>query len=805
MRGRPSDVYRREEVTLHGLRDLRVIDLSTGIAGGYTTKLFCDAGADVVKVEPPGGDPLRHFTASGCELSGRDGPLFQFLAAGKRSVVGVPGDSHVEALIANAHLVVESFPTDLFGAAAHMREHPGLVVLSITPFGRTGPYAGRAATEFTVQAESGSIATRGLVKDPPVMAGGRTTEWIGGTFAAVAALAAVRRARAHGLGEHVDFSLLEVMNIAGTMYTDLLNSLIGRPNVAGTPARSIELPSIEPTLDGWVGFNTNSRQQYRDFLLLIERTDLQDDEELAKVTGRWARMEEWNAAVRAWTTQHTTAEIVERAAMLRIPVAPVNDGRSVKEHEHFAARGVFVKNPSGGFLQPRPPYRIDDQNPPLPGPSPQLGEHTGAIEPAAQTRRAGRTARPGDELPLAGVRVLDATAWWAGPSATWMLAMLGAEVIHLEAIQRPDGMRMAGGSFIGHMPSWWEFSHIFLSANTNKRGLTLNLADTRGLALAKRVIAACDVFVENYSPRVIEQFGLDWKSVHALNPRTILVRMPAFGLSGPWRDHVGFAQTMEQITGLAWLTGHPHDQPRIQRGPCDPLAGTHAAFATLVALAERERTGTGHLVECAMVEGALNAAAEQIVEHGAHDIVLQREGNRAPHAAPQNLYACRGREQWLALSIEGDAQWQALVAVLGRPGWALSTDLASHAGRRAHHDRIDAELARWAADRELDPTVAELVAAGVPAAPVVDPRTTHRHPQLAARGFYEEISHPVVGTHPVCTPPFRFASVARWLRSPAPTIGEHNREILGGLLGLSAGELDELEAAQVIGTRPTGL
>jgi crotonobetainyl-CoA:carnitine CoA-transferase CaiB-like acyl-CoA transferase len=789
---------------LHGLRDLRVIDLSTGIAGGYATKLLCDAGADVMKVEPPGGDPLRRFTASGRPLEGRDGPLFQFLAAGKRSAVGVPGDAHVEELVADAHLVVESFETDVFEAARHVEQRSGLVVLSITPFGRTGPYAGRPATEFTVQAECGSIATRGLVSQPPIMAGGRTTEWVGGTFAAVAALAAVQRARAHGLGEHIDFSLLEVMNIAGTMYTDLLNSLLGRPNVEGTPARSVELPSIEPTLDGWVGFNTNSRQQYRDFLLLIERPDLLADEELAKITGRWARMDEWNAAVRTFTTQHTTAEIVERAALLRIPVAPVNDGRSVKEHEQFVARGVWQKNPSGGFAQPRPPYRIDDQDPPMPRPTPRLGEHTAKIEPPA-ARPIGRPARAGDRLPLEGIRVLDATAWWAGPTATGVLAALGADVIHLEAIQRPDGMRMAGGSFIGHLPSWWEYSHIFLAANTNKRGLTLNLADARGLALAKRLIATCDVFVENFSPRVIEQFGLDWESVHALSPKTILVRMPAFGLSGPWRDHVGFAQTMEQITGLAWLTGHPHDQPRIQRGPCDPLAGTHAAFATLVALAERERTGTGHLVECAMVEGALNAAAEQIVEHGAHDLVLQREGNRAPHAAPQNLYACRGREQWLALSVESDAQWQALVGVLDRPAWALASGLAHHAGRRAQHDLLDAELARWAADRDLDGTVAALCAAGVPAAPVVDPRTTYRHPQLAARGFYEVITHPIVGTHPVCAPPFRFASVARWLRSPAPSLGEHNREILGGLLGVADAEIDALAAAGVIGTRPTGL
>jgi len=365
-------------------------------------------------------------------------------------------------------------------------------------------------------------------------------------------------------------------------------------------------------------------------------------------------------------------------------------------------------------------------------------------------------------------------------------------------------MRMVGGSFLGHRKEWWEFSHIYLAANTNKRGLTLDLGDPRGLALAKRLIATCDVFVENFSPRVMESFGLDWESVHALSPRTIQVRMPAFGLSGPWRDHVGFAQTMEQMTGLAWLTGHVHDQPRIQRGPCDPLAGTHAAFATLVGLAERDRTGTGHQIECAMVEGALNAAAEQIAEYGAHGVVLQREGNRAPHAAPQNLYACRGAEQWLALSVETDAQWRALVACLGRPAWAESAELAGHAGRRAHHDAIDAELSRWAAERDVADAVAMLVAAGVPAAPVVDPRTTHRHPQLIARGFYESLEHPVVGTHPVSGPPFRFAGVARWLRRRAPTLGEHSREVLAEL-GVSDAELDELEAAGVIGSRPVGV
>jgi crotonobetainyl-CoA:carnitine CoA-transferase CaiB-like acyl-CoA transferase len=785
------------------LRDLRVIDLSTGIPGAYATKLLADAGADVVKVEPPGGDPLRRWSATGADLRSRDGALFQFLHTSKRSVVGGPNDPEVRALVEGADLAVESFEHDALDSVALCAAAPGLVLLSITPFGRSGPYAGRPASEFTVQAECGSIGARGLPDQAPFMAGGRTTEWVGGTFAAVAALAAVRRARRTGRGEHVDFSLLEVMNIAGTMYGDLFHSLAGRPPCTA-PARTVEVPSIEPTVDGWVGFNTNSRQQYRDFLLLIERPDLLEDEELARIDGRWRRLDEWNEIVRAWTTRHTTAEIVEKAALLRIPVAPVNDGRTVLAHEQFESRGVFVRNPGGGFLQPRPPYLVDGVGPPPPEPAPRLGEHTGRIE---ARERPPAPVLPGSEeaaLPLHGVRVLDATAWWAGPSATGMLATLGAEVIHLEAIQRPDGMRMLGGAFVGR-DQWWELSALFLGANLNKKGLTLDLGNAKGLELCRRLIARCDVFVENFSPRVVESFGLDWDAVHALAPRTIMVRMPAFGLTGPWRDRVGFAQTMEQMTGLAWLTGHTDDQPRIQRGPCDPLAGMHAAFATLVALALRDATGEGHLLECTMVEGALNAAAEQIVEYSAYGNAMQREGNRSAWAAPQGLYACRGEEQWLALSVTDDAQWEALVGLLGHPAWATDPALGRHAGRRSAHDRVDAELRSWAAERDLAATVEALLAVGVPAAPVVDPRTTHTHPQLTARGFYETLVHPVAGTHPVATVPFRYRSVERWLRAPAPSLGQHNREILTGVLGLEDALVDALEAEGVIGTRPRGL
>jgi crotonobetainyl-CoA:carnitine CoA-transferase CaiB-like acyl-CoA transferase len=586
---------------------------------------------------------------------------------------------------------------------------------------------------------------------------------------------------------------------------DLFFGLAGRPALGGS-AQTVETPSIEPTADGYVGFCTNSAQQFSDFLLLIGHPELREDRSLFPVAGRLARFEWWSELVKSYTRAHPTAEIVEQASLLRIPVAPVNDGERVLEHEQLAARGVFRKDPTGRFLAPRPPYAFDFAPPPAPRPAPRAGEHTGRVE----RRPPGRPAPSGERrLPLDGLRVLDFTAWWAGPSAAWMLASLGADVIHVEAVQRLDGMRSTGGVFAGREERWWEYSFFYLAANANKRGLTLNLQDPRGLEVARRLIARSDAVIENYTPRVMDGFGLTWEAIHALNPRTIYVRMPAFGLDGPWRDHTGFAQTMEQMTGMAWLTGHADDQPRIQRGPCDPLAGMHATFALLVALEERERRGEGLHVECTMVEGAMNAAAEAVIEWTAYGGRLAREGNRSPAAAPQGLYPCAGHDaatnpRWLALSVANDGQWRALAAWLGEPAWTRAPDLATHAGRRAGHDRIDAELRTAFADRDRDATVASLVAAGVPAAPVFDPRDTHRHPQLAARGYYELLDHPEVGRQHLPGLPFRYASVDRWLRRAAPTLGQHNHEILTEL-GLDEDAIDALAEAQVIGTHPEGL
>jgi crotonobetainyl-CoA:carnitine CoA-transferase CaiB-like acyl-CoA transferase len=246
--------------------------------------------------------------------------------------------------------------------------------------------------------------------------------------------------------------------------------------------------------------------------------------------------------------------------------------------------------------------------------------------------------------------------------------------------------------------------------------------------------------------------------------------------------------------------------PLVPRGPCDPLGGAHAAFSTLVAVAQRDRTGDGVLVEVPLIEGALNVTAEPVVEYTATGTIMGRDGNRSAHAAPQGLYAGAGAEgeHWIAVSAETDDQWLALARVLGDRTLVDDPELADLAGRRRHHDRLDEVLGRWAADRTVGAAVEELLAAGVPAAALSDPRRIHLHPQLQARGFAEDTPHVVLGSLPVFGMPFRMSGRDRWNDRPAPVVGEHNVEVLGGLLGLGEDELAALATAGVIGDRPAG-
>ena len=750
---------------------LVVLDHSSGIAGPYCTKLLADAGAEVLEVPPEGGDPLAGQGSGG---------LHEFLHRSKRVASG-PWSS-----LPDADVLVTDQEVDV---AELRRRHRSLVVVTISPFGHDGPLAGTPATEFTLQAWCGSTGQRGLPEEPPLAAGGRLGEWLTGSVAAVGALAALREAKRSGEGEHVDVAMLDVMATTMVTYPSVFASFGGWPTASGT-GRVVEVPSIEPSSDGFVVFTTNSAQQFADFLVMIERPDLLEDEGLRRAAGRFERRHEFLAAVRAYTSRHTTEELLARAALLRIPAAPVLHGGNVEGFEQFAARGVFETMPGGGRA-PRVPYRIGDD------------EGAGA-RPAAGKAVGGRGAPGGDgwRLPLDGLVVLDCTAWWAGPGATNVLAALGADVVKVESTARPDLMRYSSARPPSD-PDWWEWGPLFHAVNLNKRAVTVDLRRPEGVSLFERLAAGADVVVENYTPRVMEQFGLGWERLHQINPSLLMVRMTAFGLDGPWRERTGFAQTMESLSGMAWLTGRPDGPPVLVRGACDPLAGLHAVFATLVALEARDRDGLGRLVEATMVEAALNAAAEQVIEHSRRGTLLSRLENRDPCHAPQNVYRCAGDDGWVALSVVADDQWRALATVVGEARWDDDPTLADADSRRSRQDEIDARIARWTAALAPEEAAARLAAAGVPAAPVVPPRELARNPQLRHRRLFETEDHPVTGGHEIPVLPMRFGHVDRWLRRPSPTLGQHNAEVLGEVEPDPA-RLAELEADGVLGTRPAG-
>ena len=488
-----------------------------------------------------------------------------------------------------------------------------------------------------------------------------------GAVAAMAALAGVRSARAAGVAPTIEVSALEVMAVVLNNYPPLYRQFTGSVSFM---SRSGDWPQVVPCKDGWIGLCVFTPQQWSDFAAMIGREDLSADDRLNSMGGRGRNRALAESVVRPWLETHTVAEICELGELFRVPVAQVGNGRDVLAMDHFVERGVFVEHPEG-FVAPatRRSCRttvtgtgVDDVR---------------AVDPRARVRRRahGRST---------GVTVLDLTAFWAGPACTHQLATLGADVIKVESPSRPDGMRFATVRPPTE-PDWMEYGPTFHGTNPGKRSVTSTSRSPRDAS------SCCDsssapTSWSRTSPRACSATS-DSSTTTSLARRTdvILLRMPAFGLDGPWRDRPGFAQTTEQVSGIAWMTGEA-DGEALVRSTIDPIAGIHGAFAVLAALAHREQTGEGQQIEMPMAEVAMNVAAEPIVTWSAYGTLLERAGQpRCPGRAAGRLRV-RRHEQWVALSITDDHEWRALVSVLGDPEWARDPELATGAGRRARHD-----------------------------------------------------------------------------------------------------------------------
>ncbi|WP_424078454.1 CoA transferase, partial [Mycobacterium sp.] len=723
--------------------------------------MFVDLGADVTKIEGPEGDPLRRW---GPFPGGDPDPdrcgLFEYLNVGKHATVLDLARQAAVALelIRDADVLIDALAPgalDESGLAIDALQdiNPNLVVVRISNFGQHGPFRDRVETSLTLQAASGWVSARDLDR-PPVQAGARIAEYVAGGYAALGALTALRIASRSRVTE-VDVSVFEAL-LSTLPYPMLMAE---RMRTLGLPSniRSSPMLGVVRAGDGWVGINCLTGQHWLDVCAMLELPEF-GEQQYAIMMGGPERAE-FFAAAQPWLSERTVAEIVELSQALRIPAAPIADGATALDCPQYVKREFFVDG--GGrdwsFRRPGPPFRLSK---------------TPAIAASAASRGHWPSAEITDpSQPFAGLKVLDLTTFWAGGYLTCYLGALGADVIKVESIQRPDGFRYSA-AYPYEGDDWYERSALWQATNLNKRDITLDLTSQAGRELARRLAAEADVVVENFSPRVVEQFGLDYQSLVALRPDVIAVRMPGFGLDGPWRDYVGWALNIEQVSGMSAVTGYADGPPCNVQGPADPIVGVHAGVALLAALEHRRRTGEGQLVEVAQIEVGAAVTAEPVIEYSMNGIVRPREGNRQ-RGYRQGVYPTDTEDAWVALSVRDDNDWAALVDLMGEP--ALLQD-----DRAANHDVFDKVVAAWTQTQSPANIVAALQERHIPAEKVITPEQMYDVPQLDARGYYEDFEHAITGRHRYPGWPFRITpGPSRHHRFAPPTLGQHNDQILG--------------------------
>ena len=801
---------------MDALHDLRVLDFGEDVSNAYATRLLADLGADVVKIEFPGrGDSLRAWGPFplGREGDPEAGGLFLYLNAGKKSValdLEAPADYRAFLdLVRGADLMVAS------GARGTLEplgcdfttlraENPRLAMVRVSGFGETGPWSGRPETEFVAQAAGGWVSAHGRPAEDPVQCGGRLAEYHMASYAAATALTAVRASRDTGQPTLVDVCGMEAF--VGTLpYPMLFAQNLAAVGMPPPQQRFTPVPGALKVQDGWVGMNALTAQSWSDICVLLEAPEFADRQK--DIQTKPEVQQAFSAQIQGWLAEHTVEEVVALAQAFRIPSGPMGNGASIPAYEQHRERPFFVEDPSGEFERPGFPFRMSASGPKLRGPAPRLGADTDPLRAAPwPVRDLAPPTRPTEAsqpyLPFAGMRVLDLGTFWAGPYLGMYLATLGADVVKIESVQRPDGYRFIQ-TFSQLGEKWYEMGGSFQATNLGKRELTLDLRQTEGREIFCEMVKEADVVLENFSPRVMDNFGLGWEQLQAIRPELLMVRMPGFGLEGPWRDWVAYALVLEQVAGMNWVTGHAGGDPLNPGGFLDCVVSMHAATALQAALWHRERTGEGQLIEMPQLETALCLTAEQTIAHSMREEVLVRQGNRHRVFAPQGTYRSSD-DRWVSLSVRDDQDWERLVAAMGAPAWATASGLASAAGRQEAHDALDAGLAGWMSKRNADEAVEKILAAGVPVAKNLIPGSeSYGHEHFEAREWFETLQHPHSGEKRYPKFPFRFSfGPERHYTGNAPLLGEHNEEILREDLDLSPERIAQLEKSKIIGSKP---
>ncbi|MBI4334351.1 MAG: CoA transferase [Chloroflexi bacterium] len=401
-------------------------------------------------------------------------------------------------------------------------------------------------------------------------------------------------------------------------------------------------------------------------------------------------------------------------------------------------------------------------------------------------------------LPLSGVRILDFTWWQAGPQATLFLASLGAEVIKVESLQRPDIMRRTSVHFREGDPGTLDYSAHFYSLNYNKKSLALNLITPEGKAIARELAGVVDVAAENFAAGVMDRLGLGYRALKAVNPRIIMISITGMGQTGPESRYLSYAQTMHAFTGLSSFTGYDGGPPQsVGAYWGDHVSACTAALAVLSALHQRRRTGVGQYIDLSMSEAVMSTIPEIFMAYGMNREVKKPSGNRNEGMAPHGCYRCQGDDNWVAIAVGNDGEWWALSRLLGNPPWTRQKKFATAAGRLANQDELDTRIGEWTRQRPAGEVVEVLQKAGIAAgiSHDLDGLIADRH--LNGRDFFVRRKHPAGGEGLQVRAPWLITGHPA-PHHPPPRLGEHSRDIICDLLGKSEEEFQRLVEEKVI-------
>jgi crotonobetainyl-CoA:carnitine CoA-transferase CaiB-like acyl-CoA transferase len=806
-------------MTRGALDGLIVVELGHAISAPYCAKLFADFGADVIKVEPPGGDVARRWGPFP-----RDEPhpeksgLFFFLNTNKRGITLDLDDDGDRALflrlLADADVLIENnAPAQMrawgLTVDALARVNPNLVMISITPFGQTGPYSEWIGYDLNAFHLTGAGSRYcGRPDAAPLEHGTFAADFFGATAAAAWGLAAVcGRARVGG-GQHLDVSCAEVIaatfvgsqNIGAYAQDGRFDRRTGIGMSLGAPA------TILPCKDGHVWMLALEAGQWNGLARVMGNPEWMQLEMFQEMLVRAQNADAMYPLIEQWTMEHGKREIMERCQAEGCPVTAVFTVAEAAEHPHLKERAYLVKieHPVLGTVRDLgAPFKL----PASPGgprwPAPLLGQHNNEVRAGFSDQRSSKPQvasrkRQAGALPLQGIRVANFGWVWAGPVVGQTLGFLGAEVYKIESRARIDLTRMlppfAGGV---RDPDRSLSNHAGWAGNGS---VTLNLKKTAAQELARALIAKCDVVVENFGPGAMETMGLGYDVLCATKPDLVMLSMPAAGLSGPLRNVRTYGLSLSSLTGLDSITGYADGPPiPFENAFADPFNGLMGAFAVLTALAHRDRTGTGQHIDYSQQEAVMQMVGPAFMDYVLNGRIAGPKGNRHPlaAAAPHGVFPCAGDDRWISIAVGTDAEWAGLIAAMDRPAWASAGEFTTATLRVRHIDALHERIAEWTRNLDDRALAARLQQHGVAAAPVLNVADLLNDPHYCARGTFIEVHHPLGFLETI------YGAYVKMSRSepnvqPGPRMGRDNDYVFTQLLGLPQQRYRELIADEVI-------